>query len=72
MKIEYLESEGFFTSNGFFKIWNYSLRKNFPIFWPIFRANPNHGTSGVTFMKLYLVKDIQIQLKTFQELPLVE
>ena len=32
MKIEYLESEGFFTSNGFFKIWNYSSGKNFPIF----------------------------------------
>ena len=32
MKIEYLESEGFFTSIGFFKIWNYSSGKNFPIF----------------------------------------
>ena len=32
MKIEYLESEGFFTSNGFFKNWNYSSGKNLPIF----------------------------------------
>ena len=32
MKIKYLESEGFFTSNGFFKIWNYSSGENFPIF----------------------------------------
>ena len=32
MKIKYLESEDFFTSNGFFKIWNHSSGKNFPIF----------------------------------------
>ena len=32
MKIEYLESEGFFTPNAFFKIWNYSSGKKIPIF----------------------------------------
>ena len=32
MKIEYLESEGFFTSNGLFKIRNKFSRKKFPYF----------------------------------------
>jgi len=32
MKIAYLESEDLFTSNGFFKIWNFFLGKIFPIF----------------------------------------
>ena len=32
MRLEYLEPEDLFTSNGFFKIWNYSSGKNFPIF----------------------------------------
>ena len=30
MRLEYLESEDLFTSNGFFKIWNYSSGENFP------------------------------------------
>ena len=32
MRLKYLESEDLFTSNGLFKIWNYSSGKNFPIF----------------------------------------
>ena len=39
----FLESEDLFTSNGFFKILNFSLGKIFPIFWQIFRAYPTHG-----------------------------
>ena len=56
MKIEYLESEGFFTSNGFFKIWNYSSWKNFPIFGQKFVPTlticyviKNYNRSGIWF-----------------------
>ena len=38
----YLESEDLFTSNGFFLKFGITPRRNFPNFWPIFRANPIH------------------------------
>ena len=41
MRLGYLESEDLFMSNGFFKIWNYSSGKNFPVFGQYFARTLN-------------------------------
>ena len=72
MKTEYLESEDFFMSNGFFKIWNYSSGKNFPIFgqyfvpalhmahikWSIFERSENHHTLCFQVLRLDFEKSL--------------
>ena len=53
MKIAYLESEDLFTSNGFFKIWNFFLGKIFPIFGQYFV--PTLDIGYIIYRSIYLI-----------------